>query len=298
MEKTVRILYKEGQDRLAEAGIHDAVFDARALMSFAVDIPFRDIPLHYQDAVSDDQALRYDDLIGRRIRKEPLQYITGEQEFMGLSFHVDSRVLIPRLDTEILCEEALEYINGRIEAESEYVSGRPERHLRVLDLCCGSGALGLSIAALSDKETDVVLSDISRDALDVAAENAERLGVSDKVTFVKSDLFEDIQGDFDLIVCNPPYIRSDVILTLDEEVRGHEPVLALDGGSDGLDVYRRIAEETPGYLKPQGRLMMETGFDQGEDLKGLLEAHFKDVRIKKDLAGLDRVISAVRRTEQ
>ncbi len=285
MGKEIRTIYKEGQDKLAAGGVHDAAFDARALLSFVMEIPFRDIPLHYMDEAADEQQERYEELIGRRMSGEPLQYITGEQEFMGLTFHVDSRVLIPRLDTEILAEEALEYVNRKLTRGDA---------VRVLDLCCGSGALGLSIAALHS-ETDrleVVISDISEDALEVARQNAEALGVSDRVAFVKGDLFENIEKSFDLIVCNPPYIRTDVIETLDKEVREHEPMLALDGGADGLDIYRRIAEEAPGYLKAGGRLLMEIGYDQAEDVAALLQKEFDDIKVLKDLAGLDRVIAA------
>ena len=285
MKENLQVIYKQGQDKLTEAGIHDAAFDARALLSFVMEIPFRDIPLHYMDEAADEQQERYEELIGRRMSGEPLQYITGEQEFMGLTFHVDSRVLIPRLDTEILAEEALEYVNRKLTRGDA---------VRVLDLCCGSGALGLSIAALHS-ETDrleVVISDISEDALEVARQNAEALGVSDRVAFVKGDLFENIEKSFDVIVCNPPYIRTDVIETLDKEVREHEPMLALDGGADGLDIYRRIAEEAPGYLKAGGRLLMEIGYDQAEEVAELLYKNLQDVRIVKDLAGLDRVVSA------
>ncbi len=289
MGKEIRTIYKEGQDKLAAGGVHDAAFDARALLSFVLEIPFREMPLHYMDEAADEQQALFDELIGRRLEGEPLQYITGEQEFMGLTFHVDSRVLIPRLDTEILADKALEYVNSRSDGSETS---------RVLDLCCGSGAIGLSIAALADTGKDVarvevVLSDISADALEVARQNAEQFGISDRVTFVQSDLFNELgQGGFDLIVSNPPYIRTDVIDTLDAEVKDHEPVLALDGGTDGLDIYRRIAEEVPGYLKEGGCLMMEIGFDQAEEVAELLHKNLQDVRIVKDLVGLDRVVSA------
>ncbi len=289
MGKEIRTIYKEGQDKLAAGGVHDAAFDARALLSFVLEIPFREMPLHYMDEAADEQRALFDELIGRRLEGEPLQYITGDQEFMGLTFHVDSRVLIPRLDTEILADKALEYVNSRSDGSETF---------RVLDLCCGSGAIGLSIAALADTGKDaarveVVLSDISADALEVARQNAEQLCISDRVTFVQSDLFNELgQEGFDLIVSNPPYIRTDVIDTLDAEVKDHEPVLALDGGTDGLDIYRRIAEEAPGYLKEGGCLMMEIGFDQAEEVAELLHKNLQDVRIVKDLAGLDRVVFA------
>lgn len=305
MNMQVSNVLKEGQQKLEVAGKESCAFDARALLSFVTGIPFREIPLHYMDVVTASQADRYDELLDRRIDGEPLQYITGEQEFMGLDFHVDERVLIPRLDTEILAEEALKYLGERIR------SG--EDTFRVLDLCCGSGAIGLSIAKLtadrryisqmSDDadarnnavQIHVTLSDISGQALEVARQNADDLGVSGKVTFIQSDLFEKIEGAaFDLIVSNPPYIRSDVIDTLDVEVKAHEPRLALDGGTDGLDVYRRIAEEAAEHIRQGGSLMMEIGFDQGEDIKRLLAEveRYDEAVIKKDLAGLDRVAEA------
>ena len=273
---------KEGQQKLEAAGKESSAFDARALLSFVTGIPFSQMLLHYGDDVADEQQAQYMQLVERRINGEPLQYITGEQEFMGLEFHVDPRVLIPRLDTEILAEEAIGYVDEKLKEGAA--------DIRVLDLCCGSGALGLSIAKLAG--STVVLADISEDALDVARENAEALGVTERITFVQSDLFQNVQGDFDLIVCNPPYVRSDVIPTLDEEVRGHEPMLALDGGADGLDIYRWIAEEAPDHLRSGGRLMMEIGFDQAEDVSTLLRHDFDDIQMKKDLAGLDRVVTA------
>ena len=307
---------KEGQRKLEAAGKESSAFDARALLSFVTGVPFRDMPLNYADEVTEEQQAQYEQLLERRISGEPLQYITGEQEFMGLTFHVDPRVLIPRLDTEILAEEAVVYVRGRLYGQEtdlytdqnlfchvEQASLREQEMFHILDLCCGSGAIGLSVAALAGGMKDgspalvVTLSDISEDALDVARQNAEALGVLDRVSFIRSDLFEAFseRGDFDLIVCNPPYVRSDVIPTLDEEVRGHEPVLALDGGADGLDIYRRIAKEAPEYLKPGGRLMMEIGFDQGDAVAELLREDLGDIRVKKDLAGLDRVITAKKR---
>lgn len=269
---------------LEAKGKDGASFDARALLSFVMGIPFRMVPLRLDGKVEKGQEKRFSELIDERLEGTPLQYITGEQEFMGLSFHVDERVLIPRLDTEILAEEAL----AVIAADSGQASacGSPE----VLDLCCGSGAIGLSIAALAP-ETKVTLTDISEDALEVAKLNARTLNVEDRVTLVQSDLFEKIQGGFDLIVSNPPYVRSDIIPTLDTEVKDHEPMLALDGGADGLDIYKKIAEEAADHLNDNGCLMMEIGFDQAEVIKKLLEedGRYTGIQIKKDLAGLDRV---------
>lgn len=343
MADNIRQLNLEGQKKLAEAGIHDAVFDARALLSFVLEIPFSQMPLHYADHVTDEQQAEYGKVLEKRISGVPLQYITGEQEFMGLDFYVDERVLIPRLDTEILAEEAVRYVKElyRTSLSDQSPHGPAEicpGGVNVLDLCCGSGAIGLSVKVLSEgmsqmgdkdisedasqidddavnkrdradvrrqKYVNLTLSDISPDALCVARRNAEALGVIDDVKIIKSDLFEAVdegvgeangeeisREDFDLIVSNPPYIRSDVIETLDTEVRDHEPMLALDGGADGLDVYRRIIEEAPDHMKAGGVLMMEIGADQAEDVAGLIEktGKYVETQIKKDLAGLDRLV--------
>ncbi len=285
----IRDLLKEGQEKLEAHGKDGASFDARALLSFVLGVPFRDIPLKLGAEVTDEQEERFGELLDERLSGKPLQYITGEQEFMGLSFHVDERVLIPRLDTEILAEEALAYLDETSARTDKSAS----RSCRVLDLCCGSGAIGLSAAALSGN-ADVVLSDISGDVLQVAELNAEHLGVKERVSLIRSDLFKEIAGVFDLIVSNPPYVRTDVIGTLGTEVRDHEPVLALDGGADGLDIYRRIVKEAPEHLSEGGCLMMEIGFDQAADIKKLLEedGRYASCRVRKDLAGLDRVVIA------
>jgi len=327
MADNIRQLNLEGQKKLAEAGIHDAVFDARALLSFVLKIPFSELPLHYENQVTEKQEIAYCKVLEKRAGGTPLQYITNEQEFMGLDFYVDERVLVPRLDTEILAEEALSYINDRFRARSsdQNLHGQPDI-ISVLDLCCGSGAIGLSVKVISEdasqigddavnklvtagdnqtKHVQLTLSDISEDALCVTRKNAEALGVIDDVKIIKSDMFEAIdecvgeangeeisREDFDLIVSNPPYIRSDVIETLDMEVRDHEPMLALDGGADGLNIYRQIIEEAPDHLKAGGVLMMEIGADQAEDVAGLIEetGKYNETQIKKDLAGLDRVV--------
>ena len=326
MEKTVRTLIQKGQEELAEAGITDAAFDSKALLSFVLSIPFSKLFFHYDDVVEDCDKTRYEELIQKRISGVPLQYITNEQEFMGLSFYVDPRVLIPRLDTEILVETALEYMRNDMNMRDAMAKSGPDGAdhagkagdtIRVLDLCCGSGAIGLSIAALMEK-AQVTLTDISEGALEVTRKNAESLGVADKVVILKGDLFDAVpdavpdgahavdaadagqsespydQSLYDLIISNPPYIETDVIGTLDTEVKDHEPVLALDGGSDGLDIYRRILQKAPEYLTQGGCLMMEIGCDQADPIKELAaqSGRFCYIKVKKDLAGLDRVVIA------
>ena len=289
MMSMVRELIKKGQEMLSCAGVADAAFDSKALLSFILDIPFSRLMLHYGDEVSEESSAEFFQVIERRASHVPLQYITHEQEFMGLSFYVDERVLIPRLDIEILVEEALKYIKEEMHNQS------PEKSsFRVLDLCCGSGAIGLSVAVLANEssasQVEVVLTDISEDALEVTKKNAEALGVLDKVKIFRGDLFEALDSDqcFDLILSNPPYIESEVIGTLDSEVKDYEPMLALDGGKDGLDIYRRILSEAGKYLTDKGCLMMEIGADQAEAVSAMCEG--MSAATHKDLAGLDRVV--------
>lgn len=207
----------------------------------------------------------------------PLQYITNYQEFMGLSFYVDSNVLIPQPDTENLVEEVLDVLKKDSNKKS------------VLDLCTGSGAIGVSIAKYS--ESTVAMSDISNNALDIAKKNATSNEVIDKCNFVLSDMFENINEKFDIIVSNPPYIKTKVISTLDAEVQ-NEPMLALDGGEDGLNFYRIIAENAYKYLNEDGILALEIGYDQRVEVITLLEeiGKYTDIYCKKDLGDNDRII--------
>jgi len=216
----------------------------------------------------------------------PLQYIVGMQEFMGLPIRVNPSVLIPRLDTEILVEQVLGIIEGK---ELE----RPE----VLDLCTGSGAIGIAIAA-KVPGAHVTMTDVSEEALHTAMSNAGLNKVNRRCSFLLGDMFDALPEDsqFDIIVSNPPYIESDVIETLDVEVKDHEPRMALDGGRDGLDYYRIIAEEAGMHLKSGGVLALEIGADQAVAVKRLLNKAktYGNVRVIRDLAQLDRVVIAVR----
>lgn len=239
-----------------------------------------------------------------RERRIPLQQIIGHQEFMGLDFLVNEHVLIPRQDTEVLVETVLEDLkSGAVRAADSAVggqkrsqeSGRIEeaKPLRILDMCAGSGCIGISLERLAPIAVSVLGADISDEALKVAEQNGRQLGC-ERYRICKSDLFEQIEGTFEVIVSNPPYIATAVIDTLDAEVKDHEPHLALDGEADGLAFYRRLAAESPGYLTENGRIFFEIGYDQGVAVSELLrEAGFRDVRVIRDLAGLDRVVTAV-----
>lgn len=207
-----------------------------------------------------------DQLIRRRLSGEPLQYVLGEWDFWGMTFTVDRRALIPRPDTELLTETALELLHG----------GE-----RVLDLCCGSGCIGISIAASIPIE--LVSADISPDALSLTRENAERHGI--RLSAVESDLFENVSGTFDLIACNPPYLTGEEMRCRDQSLR-FEPAVALDGGKDGLDFYRRIREKYPDYLMPDGTLLLEIGYQQSEQVLEL----FPGASILNDYGGRSRCV--------
>ncbi|MDR0875926.1 MAG: peptide chain release factor N(5)-glutamine methyltransferase [Clostridiales Family XIII bacterium] len=245
---------------------------------------------------------RYEGLASRVLAGEPVQYVTGEAYFMGHRFAVDPAVLIPRPETEVLCDMAIRDLTAlaRARASASMPAGEGAPALCVLDLCTGSGALAVSIA-LAVPEARVTASDISADALSVARMNAQELGASDRIHFLKSDLLADLHGRdgdgapvrYDLIVTNPPYIPTGDIADLQREVRDHEPMTALDGGTDGLDFYRRIAAEAGGFLADGGTLLAEIGWDQGAQVKAALEAAgFFEVSVFQDLAGRDRIVRA------
>lgn len=278
---TLKQLYKVGTVKLAEEGIEEFSLDAWYLLEYVTGVNKAMYFAEPERAVSEENADRYMDCIRRRAAHIPLQHITGEQEFMGYPFCVNEHVLIPRQDTEILVEEAIQVM-------------RPK--MKVLDMCTGSGCIVLSILKMCREKyymTDLqgIGADVSEEALKVARENGRRLGVP--VTWIQSDLFAKIPEEekYDVIVSNPPYIETAVIDTLQEEVRLHDPYIALDGKEDGLYFYRRIISEAGKYLKTQGKLMFEIGCDQAEAVEELMKnAGYEQITVKKDLAGLDRIV--------
>lgn len=278
---TLQTIYREGKEQLEAAGVPDADLDAWYLLEFVTGISKAQYYGNPNAGIDEREALRYRDVIRQRAERIPLQHITGEQEFMGFSFQVNEHVLIPRQDTETLVEEAFGVLKPKME---------------ILDLCTGSGCILLSLLKLGEKRGIAGLkgtgADISREALKVAEENGRRLGIpEDRVAWIQGDLFENLEGSFDLLVSNPPYIPSGELLGLQEEVRLHDPALALDGHEDGLYFYRRIAAEAGKYLRDGAYLMLEIGWDQGEAVRGLLEAAgYREVEVKKDLSGNDRVV--------
>lgn len=278
---TLQMIYREGKEQLELSGVPDADLDAWYLLEFVTGISKAQYYGNPEAGMEEEEVLRYRDVIRQRAKRIPLQHITGEQEFMGFSFRVNEHVLIPRQDTETLVEEALGVLKPKME---------------ILDLCTGSGCILLSLLKLGEKQGIAGLkgtgADISREALKVAKENGRRLEIpGDRVAWVRGDLFEKLEGPFDLLVSNPPYIPSGELSGLQEEVRLHDPALALDGHEDGLYFYRRIAAEAGKYLRDGAFLMLEIGWDQGEAVRGLLEAAgYQEVEVKKDLSGNDRVV--------
>ena len=272
---TYREALEYGDKKLCESGIPEHKKDGELLLLFvsAKDRTF--VLTHGDEALlSSEEEKAYKELISKRGKHIPLQLLTGETDFMGLDFYVSDKVLIPRIDTEFLVEEALKYINDGAS---------------VLDMCCGSGCILLSLMKYRNDICGVGV-DISPSALSLSKKNAERLGIRN-VSFRESDLFNAVEGSFDHIICNPPYIRSADIEGLMEEVRCHEPLNALDGGEDGLSFYRRIAAKAREHLNGGGHIFFEIGYDQGDDVSRIMkDAGYKNIRVIKDYSGNERVV--------
>lgn len=281
-----RECYEKGKAALGQAGVQEAELDARLLLEYVCGTDRNTLLAHGDREVTGKEQSAYEELLEKRQRRVPLQHLTGVQNFMGLDFQVNEHVLIPRQDTEILVEEVLKNLHDG---------------MRVLDMCTGSGCILTSILHYSNGCSGMGV-DISAEALVVARKNALQLlrgkdesiadgGSGERILFVQSDLFEKVSGKFEMIVSNPPYIERQVISELMPEVREHEPVAALDGGTDGLDFYRRIIAQSPSYLCGGGMLFFEIGYNQGEAVKQLMiQTGFKEVLVRQDYAGLDRVV--------
>ena len=270
---TYKTLIDEGK-RIIDS--NEGTIEATLLLEHVLHTDKNEFFLHPDRDVSEEEAKSFLELATRRSQGEPVQYIIGFAPFYGLEFKVTPSVLIPRFDTEVLVEEALDVIKDGD---------------KVLDLCTGSGCIAVTVKKYKPNAA-VYASDISLDAIEIAKENAEANNTD--ITFIQSDLLNDAAHDLDVIISNPPYIKTSVIEGLDDIVKNHEPYLALNGGNDGLDYYRRIVADAALHLKKGGRLMMEIGYDQGEDLRTLLkDTGYLSIEIKKDLSGNDRVAVAV-----
>lgn len=293
MSLIIKDLIAIATKRLEAGGCLNPKLDAEILLLYYMGADRSFLFAHFADEIDDKRCEAYFELIDERGTGKPVQYITGRQEFMGISFLVSDSVLIPRQDTESLVEEAIKMAN-----ENHKTLG----NLNILDLCCGCGAICVSLGYYLTKAR-LVATDISKKALSVARKNAADYRVSGKIKFIQGDLFAPLKtgafgkGHFDMIISNPPYIRSAVLATLQREITEHEPMIALDGGADGLDFYRRIISKAPGYLKKHGLLLLEIGYDQAEDLTDLLvsDGRYGDPEIIKDLAGRDRIVKVKRK---
>lgn len=323
---TTQQAYQYGVRELENAGVEEAKLDAWYLLEYVTKVSRAEYFANPQKNLEQEQELQYFLYIEKRAQRIPLQHITGEQAFMGLSFLVNEAVLIPRQDTEILVEHALDLLqarqicgDGKTETaeetseggesettgetsgggETETAKGKDgnAQNIRILDMCTGSGCILLSILHYMKEESPQLViegtgADISCEALQVAQENGERLGI--QATWQSGDLFSRIEGQYQMIVANPPYIRTSSLKELQEEVRYHDPRIALDGHEDGLYFYRRIVTECKEHLEEGGHLLMEIGYDQAEEVCALMRAAgFSQVEVKKDLAGLDRVVIGV-----
>ena len=275
---TYRECYEQGCRTLQAAGIEEAALDARLLLEAVCGTDRNDLLVHGEQPVAPEAEEKYFGWIGKRAGRIPLQQLTGEQDFMGLTFTVNENVLIPRQDTEILVEEVLKELHDG---------------MRILDMCTGSGCILLSLLHYSN-DCEGLGVDLSAEALEVAGRNVLKVLTPEKAEhahFLQSDLFEKVEGKFEIIVSNPPYIASAEVDRLMPEVRDHEPRMALDGTEDGLEFYRRIIAEAGQYLVSSGMLFFEIGYDQGQVVSELMREHgYREVQVVQDYAGLDRVV--------
>jgi len=275
---TYRECYEKGSRILNEAGIEEFTLDARLLLEAVCGTNRNDLLVHGEQPVEPEAEEKYFGWIGKRAGRIPLQQLTGEQDFMGLTFTVNENVLIPRQDTEILVEEVLKELHDG---------------MRILDMCTGSGCILLSLLHYSN-DCEGLGVDLSAEALEVAGRNVLKVLTPEKAEhahFLQSDLFEKVEGKFEIIVSNPPYIASAEVDRLMPEVRDHEPRMALDGTEDGLEFYRRIIAEAGQYLVSSGMLFFEIGYDQGQAVSELMREHgYREVQVVQDYAGLDRVV--------
>jgi len=276
----------DARGRLRDAGIRSAELDARLLAEFALGWNTERFVVSGQDAAPRDFPARYDALVGRRVAREPLAYIVGHREFWGLSLAVSPAVLIPRPETELIVQAALDLFPDR------------ERTLTVADVCTGCGCVAIALAA-ERPAAHIVATDISEPALEVARQNGVSHGVADRITFLRTDLLDGVEGPFDLITCNPPYVAEVSRPGLQPEVREHEPAVALFGGADGLGIVARLVADAGRHLRSGGYLLFEFGYGQDEEVESLIAAMggLTLLEFRRDLQGIART-AIVRREEQ
>ncbi len=272
------------------AAVSTPLLDAQVLLCHVLQVDRLYLYAHSDRLLVQGEERRYFELIEKRAEGMPVQYLVQNQEFMGLDFHVEEGILIPRADTEVLVENVIQYFQERKRISSPLIA----------DLGTGSGAIAVSLASWIS-HAFVYAVDISEKAIEISKGNAQRHGVSERMRFLRGDLFQPLkakalEGKLDALVSNPPYIPRREIDNLQKEVAVYEPRLALDGGEDGLDFYRRIIEDAPLFLKEGGLLAFEVGYDQAQPVNQMLNEKgcFQDIEIKKDLSGIERVVTALR----
>lgn len=275
----IKEVLQESIEQLKKTQIQEPVLKAKMLLAYGLGEKKEYLISHDEQEVEQQVQKNMQSWIQELIQGKPIQYILHEQEFMGLPFYVDENVLIPRADTEILVEEVIKFCEDKEKIE-------------ILDMCTGSGAIGISLAKYL-KKAQITQADISKEALKVAKKNVIKNKVEENITFIQTDLFTDVEGKFDVIASNPPYIRSEVVEQLEEQVK-NEPRIALDGGKDGLDYYRILIKQAPLFLKSNGYLVLEIGYDQKKEVETLLrqEGVYEEISCKQDLARRDRVMIA------
>jgi release factor glutamine methyltransferase len=267
-----------------ESALHEGITavghrDARLFLSHITGYSTNGLYLNSTKAISQDEYNLYKSYLERRLEGEPLQYIIGEWDFMGLTLYTDKRALIPRPETELLVEEAFYFLNKL-----------KKNPVKVLDLCTGSGCIALALACLTDGSVSITAVDICAEALELAKENAEKFGLEDdRITFIQSDLLENVSDKFDIIISNPPYILSGDIIGLNKSVRDYEPHTALDGGADGLDFYRRLIPQCKNALNDGGALFLEIGPVKARDL--MSEAGFENINLIRDYSEFERILT-------
>ena len=274
--KTYKDALEYGKQRLLECEIEDANLDAWLLLEYVSGISRSWYFVHEDEEISENDIEEYQILIEQRGKHIPLQQLTKEAYFYGMKFFVNENVLIPRQDTEVLVEQVLSLSKGK-------------ENLKLLDMCTGSGCILLALLA-NLKQASGTGVDLSEKALEVAQRNGKELGI--EVSWVQSDLFDKVSGSYDIIVSNPPYIETSVIEGLMDEVKLYEPCMALDGTEDGLFFYREITMQAGKYLKNNGILAFEIGYNQGKAVSEFMKENgYKEVQVLQDLAGLDRVVT-------
>lgn len=268
-------------DILKSEDIETPVLEAGVMLCYVLNCDRTYLFAHDDRVLNEEELVKLKNMLDLRSNKVPLQYIIGYTEFMSLDFTVSPAVLIPRQDTEVLVEKCIDLVRQK----------QKTTDVSVLDMCTGSGCIGISIAHYCP-ECKVVACDISEEALKIAKKNSERNGTENRLRLFQGDLFEALgksEYKFDIIVSNPPYIESDTILKLQKQVKDNEPLIALDGGKDGLVFYKRIIERAPEYLNKNSYLALEIGYNQAQDVTSLMQSKFEDIAIYKDLGGNDRV---------